>query len=167
MRRGLLAAAVLSTALVLQVSVVNPLGLPVGHPDLMLLGLVALALAAGPTWGTAMGFAAGLAADVVPPADHTVGRLAMAYALVGYAAGLLDDIEERSVLTTVAVVAVAGASVVLIFAGVGALLGDPRVAAGSVTKSLTATVLYDVILAPFVVPLVSGAVRRAEPVTSY
>ena len=33
--------------------------------------------------------------------------------------------------------------------------------------SLAAAVLYDVVLAPFVVPLVSGAARRAEPVVSY
>ena len=167
MRRGVLAGVVLFTALLLQTTVVNPLGLPVGHPDLVLLCVVALALVCGPMWGTVLGFAAGLAADVVPPADHSLGRLAMAYALVGYAAGLLEDIEERSVVTTVLVVAGASATVVLVFAGVGALLGDVRVSATSVADSLTATILYDVILAPFVVPLVSGAARRAEPVTSY
>jgi rod shape-determining protein MreD len=162
-----LAAVVVVTALLLQVGVVNPLDLPVGQPDLVLLCVVALALVAGPTWGTVVGFAAGLTADVMPPADHALGRLAMAYALVGYAAGLLEDVEERSVVTTVAVVAGASAAVVLLFAGVGALLGDPRVDASSVAHSLAATILYDVILAPFIVPLVSGAARRAEPVTTY
>jgi rod shape-determining protein MreD len=167
MRRGLLAGVVLFTALLLQTGVVNPLDLPVGHPDLVLICVVALAVVAGPTWGTVLGFAAGLAADVVPPADHSLGRLAMAYALVGYAAGLLEDVEERSAVTTVLVVAGASATVVLVFAGVGALLGDPRVDATSVADSLVATILYDVVLAPFVVPLVSGAARRAEPVTTY
>jgi rod shape-determining protein MreD len=167
MRRGLLAGVVLFTALLLQTGVVNPLDLPVGHPDLVLICVVALAVVAGPTWGTVLGFAAGLAADVVPPADHSLGRLAMAYALVGYAAGLLEDVEERSAVTTVLVVAGASATVVLVFAGVGALLGDPRVDATSVADSLVATILYDVVLAPFVVPLVSGAARRAEPVNSY
>jgi len=167
MRRALLAGVVVITALLLQVGVVNPLDLPIGHPDLVVLCVVALALVAGPMWGTVLGFAAGLAADVMPPADHALGRLAMAYALVGYAAGLLEDLEERSVVTTVAVVAAASAAVVLVFAGVGALLGDARVGAGSVADSLTATILYDVILAPFIVPLVSGAARRAEPVTTY
>ncbi|MBV9291595.1 MAG: rod shape-determining protein MreD [Frankiales bacterium] len=167
MRRGLLAAVVVLTALLLQAGLVNPLDLPVGHPDLVLLCVVALAVVAGPTWGTVLGFGAGLAADVMPPADHALGRLAMAYALVGYAAGLLEDVEERSVITTVAVVAGASAAVVLVFAGVGALLGDARVGTSSVADSLTATILYDVILAPFIVPLVSGAARRAEPVTTY
>jgi rod shape-determining protein MreD len=167
MRRAVLAGVVLLTALLAQVAVVNPLDLPVGHPDLVVLCVVAFALVAGPTWGTVLGFVVGLAADVVPPADHALGRLAMAYALVGYAVGLLEDVEEQSALTTVAVVAGASAAVVLVFAGVGALVGDPRVDAGSVANSLTATILYDVLLAPFVVPLVSAAARRAEPITTY
>lgn len=167
MRRHLLAAAVVVTALLLQVGVVNRLRLPIGHPDLLVVCVVALALAAGPLAGTVTGFCAGLVADLIPPADHTLGRLAMAYAVIGYAAGLLEDLEERSVITTVLVVATASAAAVMMFAGVGALLGDPRIDADSVTGSLTATVLYDVVLAPFVVPLVSGAARRAEPAATY
>jgi rod shape-determining protein MreD len=167
MRRVLLAVVTVLTALLLQFDIINRLHLPLGHPDLLVLSLVAIAVVSGPTWGTALGFAAGLAADVVPPANHTAGRLAMAYALVGYAAGLLEDVEERSVVTTVLVVAVASATVVLLFAGVGALLGDPRVDASRVARSLSATVLYDVVLAPFVVPLVSGAARRAEPAGAF
>jgi rod shape-determining protein MreD len=167
MRRGLLAAAAVVTALLLQVTVVNRLGLPLGHPDLVLLCVVAIAVVSGPTWGAIVGFAAGLLADTLPPADHTLARLAIAYALVGYAAGLLEDVEERSVPTTMLVVATASGAAVLVFAGVGALLGDPRVAATPVAHALAATVAYDVVLAPFVVPLVSGAARRAEPVVSY
>ena len=167
MRRHLFAAAVVLTALLLQVGVVNRLRLPLGHPDLVVVAVVALALVAGPLPGTVIGFVAGLTADVIPPADHTLGRLAMAYAVVGYAAGLLEDLEERSVVTTVLVVAAASAAAVLIFAGVGALLGDSRIDADSVTGSLAAIVAYDVVLAPFVVPLVSGAARRLEPAATY
>jgi len=167
MRRPLLAVAALLTALLLQVGVVNRLRLPGGHPDLVLLALVSLALVGGPTYGAVAGFAAGFAADIVPPADHTIGRLALVYALVGYGAGLLEDAEERSVLAAVGVVAVGSAAAVVLFAGVGALLGDPRVDASSVGHALAATVLYDVVLAPFIVPLVSGAARRVEPVAAY
>jgi rod shape-determining protein MreD len=162
-RRVLLATAVILTAVLVQVDVVNPLQLPGGRPDLLLLGVIALSLVGGPSYGAVVGFMAGLAADVLPPADHTIGRLAMAFAVIGYVAGLLEDLEERSVLTTVVVVAVASAGAVTLFAGVGALLGDPRISSSTVARSLLATVLYDVVLAPFVVPLVSGAARRAEP----
>jgi hypothetical protein len=87
--------------------------------------------------------------------------------LVGYGAGLLEDAEERSVLAAVAVVALGSVASVLIFAGVGALLGDSRITATIVVHTLVAVVIYDVVLAPFIVPLVSGAARRAEPVTTY
>jgi rod shape-determining protein MreD len=166
-RRVLTAFVVLFTAALLQVDVVDRLRLPGGRPDLVVVTVVALALVLGPTGGTVVGFLAGLGVDVLPPADHTLGRLALAYAVVGYAAGLLEDVEERSVLTTMAVIAMTSALAVLFYAGVGALLGDPRIYAGSVARSLLATVIYDVVLAPFVVPLVSGAARRAEPVGAY
>jgi rod shape-determining protein MreD len=163
MRRGLLSTAVVVTALLLQVVVINGLHLPLGHPDLALVCVVGLALAGGPTFGTVLGFCVGLAADVMPPADHTIGRLALAYAVVGYLAGLVEDMEERSVVTTVGVVAVASGVAVILFGGIGALLGDIRITAGTLTRSLGAVVIYDVVLAPFIVPLVSGALRRVEP----
>ena len=166
MRRAFLAIAVAVTALVLQAGVVNRLPIPGGHPDLGVIVVVAFALVTGPTFGTLYGFAVGLAADVLPPADHTLGRLALAYAVVGYLAGLVEDAEERSVLTTVALVALASALAVIVFAGVGALVGDDRITATATAHSLAATIAYDVILAPFIVPLVSGAVRRTEPVVS-
>ena len=163
MRRALLAVAVVLTAVIVQVTMVNPLRLPGGHPDLLLIAVVSLAVVGGPSYGSVVGFCAGLSADVLPPADHTVGRLAMAFAVIGYGAGLLEDIEERSVLTTVVVVGAASGAAVVLFSAVGALLGDPRISSGTVTHSLVGTVIYDVVLAPFVVPLVSGAARRAEP----
>jgi rod shape-determining protein MreD len=167
MRRPLLAVAVIVTALLLQVVVVNRLGLPGGHPDLVVIGLVSLALVGGPSYGAIAGFAAGFIADILPPADHTIGRLALVYALVGYAAGLLEDAEERSVLAAVGVVALGSGAAVVLFAGIGALLGDPRVTATNVGHALVATVIYDVVLAPFIVPLVSGAARRVEPAGAY
>jgi rod shape-determining protein MreD len=163
MRRSLLATAVVLTALLLQAVVVNPLPLPGSGPDLPLLVIVAFSLVGGPTYGVLLGFVTGLAADVLPPADHTLGRLALAYAVVGYLAGLVEDVEERSVLTTVAVVAIASGVAVVLFAGMGGLVGDARVTASAVAHSLASTVIYDVVLAPFVVPLIAIAVRRAEP----
>jgi rod shape-determining protein MreD len=167
MRRPLLAVAAVLTALLLQVGVVNRLHLPGGHPDLVLVVLVSLALVGGPSYGAVVGFAAGFAADILPPADHTIGRVAFVYALVGYGAGLLEDAEERSVIAAVAVVGVGSAASVLMFAGVGALLGDARITSTAVGHVLVASVIYDVVLAPFIVPLVSGAARRVEPVATY
>ena len=161
--RRLVSTAFVVTALIVQVTMLNRIPLPDGRPDLIVLVVVSLALVRGPEYGALLGFVSGLAADLVPPADHTMGRLALAYAVVGYAAGLLEDAEERSVLTTVLVVAAGSAVAVIGYAGVGALLGDERITVTALGTSLLATVIYDVVLAPFVVPVVSGAARRADP----
>ena len=159
----MLAVAVVLTALLVQAVVVNRMPLPGSGPDLPVLIVVAFALGSGPTYGVVLGFLTGLAADVLPPADHTLGRLALAYAVVGYLAGLVEDVEERSVLRTVAIVAVASGAAVALYAGVGGLVGDHRITATAVAHSLASTVIYDVVLAPFIVPLIALAVRRAEP----
>jgi rod shape-determining protein MreD len=151
-------------AAVLQVVVINKLHLPLGHPDLLVLVVVAFALASGPQRGAMLGFFAGFLADVMPPAGHIAGRLAFAYTIIGYGAGLLEDPEETSVMTTILVVAGGSGAAVLLYAAVGGLLGDLRVSASLTAHSLVATVVYDVVLAPFVVPLVAGVARRFEPV---
>ena len=154
---------VVFVAAILQVVVINKLHLPLGHPDLLVLVVVAFALASGPQRGAMLGFFAGFLADVMPPAGHIAGRLAFAYTIVGYGAGLLEDPEETSVITTILVVAGGSGAAVLLYAAVGGLLGDLRVNASLTAHSLVATVVYDVVLAPFVVPLVAGVARRFEP----
>jgi rod shape-determining protein MreD len=153
-------------AAILQVVLINPLPLPGGHPDLLVLVVVAVAFASGPDRGAMLGFFAGFVADVMPPAAHIAGRLAFAYTIVGYAAGLLEDPEETSVLTTILVVAGGSAGAVLLYAGVGGLLGDARITPSATLHSLIATVVYDVVLAPFVVRPVSALARRLEPAGS-
>ena len=157
---------VVFVAAILQVVVINRLPLPEGHPDLLVLVVIAFAFASGSQRGAMLGFFAGLVADFLPPAGHIAGRLAFAYTIVGYGAGLLEDPEETSVLTTILVVAGGSAAAVLLYAGVGGLLGDARVTPSATVHSLIATVVYDVVLAPFVVPPVSALARRLEPAGS-
>lgn len=153
-------------AAIIQVVVINRLPLPGGRPDLLVLVVVAVSLTAGAERGAMFGFFAGFVADVLPPAGHIAGRLAFAYTVVGYLTGLLDDPEETSVLTTVLAVAGGSVALVLVYSGIGALLGDVRVTGHSTVHSLVYTVVYDVVLAPFVVPFVSAVARRLEPVGS-
>jgi rod shape-determining protein MreD len=163
-RRLSLEVTLVVTALLLQLCVVNRLPLPAGRPDLLAVVVVALALVGGSQRGAVIGFATGLGADLLPPADHVVGQLAVAYTVIGYLAGKLEDAEQSSVLTTIAAVAVGSAAAVLMFAVVGKLVGDVAVTSRATTHALVAVVVYDVVLAPFVVPFVSVAARRLEPV---
>lgn len=163
----MLAAVLLTTAVVLQTVVLSRIPLPGATPDLVLLVVVGLALAQGPVSGLLTGFAAGLLVDLVPPADGTIGRWALVLSLVGFFAGRLSDSVDRSTLLPVLTVAAAAAGALLLYAGLGWLLGDIRVTPTAVARSLPAAVLYDVLLAPFVVPAVMALARRVEPQPSW
>jgi hypothetical protein len=43
------------------------------------------------------------------------------------------------------------------------LLGDVRITTAALGRTLPSSVLYDVVLTPFVVPLVAAVVHRLEP----
>lgn len=159
-QRFLLGAATILTALLLQTTVITQLPLPGAAPDLLLVLVVAFALAEGPLSGMTTGFIAGLLADL--SADHQLGRLALVYTVVGYIAGLIEDDNDRSTVLPFATVALGAAAGVLVFAAEGALLGDPRVTFGAMSRSLVSSVPYDVVLTPFVVPVVALLVRRVE-----
>lgn len=170
LHRILLSTVLVVVALVVQVSVFARLGLPGAVPDLMLLVVIGLALVYGPKGGCLVGFGAGLLADLAPPSDHAVGRYALVLCVLGYAAGLLrpESGQIRSVLTPLLVVAAAAFAATLLYAGVGALVGDSAARHVGVGSLLVTSVIYDVLLAPFVVPGVMALARRsiAVPVSS-
>ena len=163
LHRVLLSAVLIVVALVVQVSVLARLGLPGAVPDLMLLVVIGLALVFGPVGGCLVGFAAGLLADLAPPSDHAVGSYALVLCVLGYAAGLLksDSGQIHSVLTPLLVVAAAAITATLLYAAVGALVGDTAARHVGLTGLLATAVVYDVLLAPFVVPGVMALARRS------
>jgi rod shape-determining protein MreD len=163
-RRTLLVTVLLVTALVLELTLLSRLRLPGATPDLVTVVVAALALALGPGAGAVAGFAAGLALDLVPPADGTVGITALVLAAVGYAAGSLLDPHDRPVLPSIGVVALAAGLVVLGTAALEGLLGSPRVSWDDVPSLALSTVLYAAFLAPFVVPGVGALARALDPV---
>lgn len=158
-----LAGVLVLVALALQVTVLARLPLPGATPDLLLLVVVGLALAHGPTFGLVTGFGAGLAADLVPPADNEIGRWAFVLTVVGYLAGLARDDSRRSAFVPLAVVAAAAAGSVLLYAGLGALMDDPSVSWPAVSRLLPSAIAYDVVLSAFVLPAVLSMVSRVEP----
>lgn len=160
MRAGPGAAAALAilVAVVLQAAVLSRLPLPGGPPNLVLVLVIAIGLAGGGSAGLAAGFGAGLLTDLL--SDHPVGVLAMCFGLAGLLAGLLDADVRRSVLLSVVVVAVLTGAVYLTYLGVMGLLGQP-VADG--VAGVLGTIAYDVVLTPFVVPLVMAVTRRFAP----
>ncbi|MFG3049380.1 rod shape-determining protein MreD [Kitasatospora sp. NPDC048239] len=155
-------AVLILLGLILQVSVFGRLQLPGATPDILLLVVVGLAMVYGPTGGCLVGFAAGLLADLAPPSDHAIGRYALVLCLMGYAAGLLrpDHGRQRSVFSALLVVGVAAVASTLLYAMVGALVGDTAARHVGLGSLVLTAVLYDLLLAPFVVPVVMLVGRR-------
>ncbi|TGN78245.1 rod shape-determining protein MreD [Streptomyces bauhiniae] len=164
LNRVLLSTVLVVVALVIQVSVLARLHLPGAVPDLLLLTVLGLALVYGHVGGALVGFGAGLLADLAPPADHAAGRYALVLCVIGYFAGLVKPETGRlkSAIGPMAVVVAAAIGSTLLYAGVGALVGDTAARHVGLPGLLFSAALYDLLLAPFVVPGVMWLARRAD-----
>ncbi|MBK3575797.1 rod shape-determining protein MreD [Streptomyces sp. MBT65] len=162
--RILLSVPLVVVALVIQVSVLARLHLPGAVPDLLLLTVLGLAMVYGHVAGSLIGFGAGLLADLAPPADHAAGRYALVLCVIGYLAGLAKPENGRlkSATGPMAVVVAAAIGATVLYAGVGALVGDTAARHVGLGSLLFTAALYDLLLAPFVVPGVMALARRAE-----
>jgi rod shape-determining protein MreD len=161
-RRALTSAVLVFLALIIQLTMIDRLPLPGGiTPDFVLLVVVALALSGGPASGMITGFCAGLALDIAPPSDHLMGAYALVFCLVGYCCGLVSAELDRSVLLPLAASAVGAAVGTALYAGVGVMFGNPDVTGAAVRHVLPLSVIYDVVLSPFILYGVALANRLA------
>lgn len=146
---------------IVQVTVINRIGFPLGPPDLVVMGVVCFALADGPAVGAGCGFVAGLLCDAM--AIHPMGRLALILCLMGYVAGLLRFEAIRSRLWALLMVSGAAAIAVVSYAALAKLGGDPDVTARVVGKHMIGALLWTSLLAPFALPPVVAVARRIRP----
>ncbi len=161
--RLLAAVVAVSVALVLQVSLFPHLAWQGIVPNLCLLVVVGAALTRGAQFAAVLGFLAGVVLGLAPPADHVAGRWALALVIVGYVAGRVrQDVKPTAtaVVLTVAASSFVGTSV---FAISGLLLGDPVTDIVELLQVILVAVLWDVLLTPFVLPLVMKMFQRLEP----
>ena len=147
----LVAVGLVVAAAVFQVSVLTRLPLPGATADLVLLVLMGIALARGPLTGALAGFGTGLVLDLMPPADHAVGRYAFVLCLAGYLLGLLGPRIFGTTFGLMVLTALTATGTFLAFAAIGALTGDPRTQWSTVADLLPSAVLYTTALAPLVV----------------
>ncbi|WNM35107.1 rod shape-determining protein MreD [Streptomyces sp. Li-HN-5-11] len=164
LNRILLSTALVVVALVIQVSVLSRLHLPGAVPDLLLLTVLGLAMVYGHVGGALIGFGAGLLADLSPPADHAAGRYALVLCVIGYLAGLIkpETGQVKSATGPMAVVVAAAIGSTLLYAGVGALVGDTAARHVGLVGLLISAAVYDLLLAPFVVPVIMALARRTD-----
>ena len=159
--------ALVTLAVIVQVTMFADLMIGGVTPDVALLVVIAAAFVRGPEYGALVGFGAGLLLDLAPPADHTAGRWALAYVLVGYLCGLVRHDARASAVAAVIVVAAGSFVATSVFALTGLVLGDGRISIGAVIDVVPLAVLYDVLLTPFVVPAVVALLSRLEPTPAW
>jgi rod shape-determining protein MreD len=162
-----LTALLLLIAVTVQMSMLPNLAVAGVGCDLVLIVVIALALSRGPEFGAIAGFVGGLLLDVVPPADHTAGRWALALALSGYVAGLIRRETSTGPVgpAGVALTVVLGAALSFgVYSATGSLLHDPAVDWSAFGVRLGIAAGYDVVAAIVVIPIVMWVLHRVEPV---
>jgi rod shape-determining protein MreD len=161
--RGIVLVLLLLLAAVLQVSFFGFFTLEGVVPNLVLLVVVAVAIARGPEVAAPLGFLGGLVLDLAPPADHVAGRWALALVVAANVAGRVRQDARRS--TVVALVTVAAASFLAtsVFALSGMALGDTVVDPAAALRVVAVSVGYDLLLAPFVLPVVFRLLHSEQP----
>lgn len=163
--RRVAAAVFVITALLLQVSVLNRLGLPGAQPNLAIVVVLALVLVEGPGPGMVYAFLAGLLADLL--STHTVGRLALVWTVVAFVAGfapLSDRDGERPVVVPTMVIAVLSGVATLAYAVLDVVSGSPHEALRRIVEQAAAVGAYALVLGPLVLVFTGAALRRLQAV---
>jgi rod shape-determining protein MreD len=155
-------AAVL-VALVVQVSLFPHLAWHGIVPNLCLLVVVAAALTVEAPFALVLGFAAGLALDLAPPADHVAGRWALAMTVVAFLAARVRQDVKPTALAVVGTVAAGSFVATSLFALTGLLLSDPATSVGGLLEVVLVAVVWDVLLTPFVLPPLMKLFARLSP----
>lgn len=155
-------AVMVVVTVVLQVSVFDAFAIQGVAPDFALLLVVGAALVRGPAYGAGVGFVAGLVLDLAPPADHTAGRWALAFVIVGALVGTVRPQGRLGIVHTLVAVACAAFIATSVFAITGLVIGGQSVTLAAATHVVPIAVLYDLLLAPLVMPLAFLAFRRID-----
>lgn len=165
------AALAVTVALLLQTTVLPHIGRHLfGHgivPNLVLLVVVASGLVRGSHFAMVLGFGAGVLLDLAPPADHVAGRWALALLVAGYVAGRVrqsmgDGNARPTLLTALATVGACSFLGSSVFALSGLVLQDPPLQVPDLLQVVLVGVVWDLVLTPFVVPLVMRMFVRLD-----
>jgi rod shape-determining protein MreD len=161
--RVLCLAALVVVAVTLQAAVLRYVAVDGVVPDLALLLVIAAALVRGPEVAATLGFVAGLVLDLAPPADHTAGRWALALVLAGYHAARVRADARYSPIAALLTVAACSFVANSAFALSGVILGDGHTPVAQMFPVIAIGVVWDVLAAALLLPLLSALLRRLRP----
>ncbi|MET9710547.1 rod shape-determining protein MreD [Nocardiopsis alba] len=170
--RALVTLFLMTVTVLVQATVVNRLPFEWGPgPDLVLAAVVAVALTTGPASAAACGFAAGLAMDVLPPAEHSMGRYTLVLCVAAYLISLLHSNAglgggsgaRVSRWAAVGVTAVASVGVGLGYALIGMIMGDAHITVSAVASNVGIGTLLTTLFGPLVLlPILWARTLLAE-----
>jgi rod shape-determining protein MreD len=153
---------ILVVALTVQLGIAPSLGIFGVQGDLLLLVAIAAGVAAGPDRGAAIGFAAGIAYDLM--LQTPFGLSALTYAIVAYLVGGLQDSVLRAAWWIPVATATAASMVGVILYGVfGTVLGEDLVGLSLLRIAIVVGVL-NTIAAPLVVKAMRWATGSSNSV---
>jgi len=157
--RSVATLILVAVAVLAQATIVNRLPFEWGPgPDLVVAAVVAVALTTSPASAAGCGFAAGLAMDLFPPAEHVVGRYALVLCLAAYLVALVrrntgapGAVGSRaSGWAAVGATAVTALGVGLGYAAVGLVIGDPHMTVTAVATGVGVGTALTVLVSPLV-----------------
>lgn len=160
--RNALVVLVVVAAVTLQVAVFNLFAVNGVVPNLAMIVVVAASIARGAQFGAVVGFVSGLLLDLAPPADHVVGRWALALVIVAILAGRVRADARRSPIAGLATVAVCSFVATSVFALSGVVLGDHALPAGQMTQVIGIALLWDIVCAPLLLPGLMAMFERTR-----
>ena len=160
MRRVLLLGAVIAAGVVTESTVLAHLRLGGARPDVLVIAVTAVAMAAGPVPGATFGFAAGLVSDLLFASP--VGVSALVYTVIGFGLGA-GRIYVTSSRTLVHLLLAAAASFVSVWLSGLVLRVFDLSSWGFLVRTAPLIALYNLLLTPVVYPPVRALLERFEP----
>ena len=159
--RGLRVFLVVVAALTLQTSLFGQLRMFDATGDVMLLLGIAAAIATGAETGALVGFAAGMAFDLV--LQSPLGLSALAYSITAYAVGTFQGTVLRAAWWIPVVIAMlASAFGTVVFALVGAVLGQESYISGHLPAIVAVVAVLNGALAPLAVKALRWALDAGD-----
>jgi rod shape-determining protein MreD len=160
-RRSLLLAVVIVTALLLQTTVFADLRLLGARPELLYLVTIVFAFLDGPSAGTVAGFTSGMAEDFL--LDQPKGITALTLTLLGYVVGLLRQyVVTPSPLFPVLLVAGGTFLGTLFYGVVSFLIGELEVSTAYLLRVAVLSALYNALLTPLLFPVLRRVVEASR-----
>jgi rod shape-determining protein MreD len=160
-RRVLLLAAVIFSALLLQTTVFAEINLLGAKPELLYLVTIAFGMLEGPASGSITGFAGGMAQDFL--LDAPKGITALTLTLLGYAIGKARQfIVSPSPVLPVVLVAIGTFGGVLFYGVVSFLLGQLDTSWLYLLRVAVLSAVYNAILTPLVFPIMRRAAEGSR-----